>query len=216
MPMKSVVFPFSLSRLLIATAVAVAWVAVIPLGAFDAVAQDKDKAKKDEKKEEKKAEEEKGLPAGHSNHGEAFNEGPRQKAYLMGGTGNVTFPATCSKPIVQKFINQGLGQLHGFWFFEAERSFRQAAAIDPECAIAYWGMAMANINNDKRAKGFIALAVKRKDKVTERERMYIEAVDAYVKAGSKKNKDRSRAYAKALERISVSYTHLTLPTTPYV
>ena len=121
MPMKSVVFPFSLSRLLIATAVAVAWVAVIPLGAFDAVAQDKDKAKKDEKKEEKKAEEEKGLPAGHSNHGEAFNEGPRQKAYLMGGTGNVTFPATCSKPIVQKFINQGLGQLHGFWFFEAER-----------------------------------------------------------------------------------------------
>ena len=205
MPMKSVVFPFSLSRLLIATAVAVAWVAVIPLGAFDAVAQDKDKAKKDEKKEEKKAEEEKGLPAGHSNHGEAFNEGPRQKAYLMGGTGNVTFPATCSKPIVQKFINQGLGQLHGFWFFEAERSFRQAAAIDPECAIAYWGMAMANINNDKRAKGFIALAVKRKDKVTERERMYIEAVDAYVKAGSKKNKDRSRAYAKALERISYKY-----------
>ena len=151
MPMKSVVFPFSLSRLLIATAVAVAWVAVIPLGAFDAVAQDKDKAKKDEKKEDKKAEEEKGLPAGHSNHGEAFNEGPRQKAYLMGGTGNVTFPATCSKPIVQKFINQGLGQLHGFWFFEAERSFRQAAAIAPECAIAYWGMAMANSTNDKRA-----------------------------------------------------------------
>ena len=53
----------------------------------------------------KKAEEEKGLPAGHSNHGEAFNEGPRQKAYLMGGTGNVTFPATCSKPVVQKFID---------------------------------------------------------------------------------------------------------------
>ena len=47
---------------------------------------------------------EKSLPAGHSNHGEAFNEGPRQKAYLMEGTGDVSFPATCAKPIVQKFI----------------------------------------------------------------------------------------------------------------
>ena len=152
-----------------------------------------------------KPEAEKALPAGHSNHGEAFNEGPRQKAYLMGNTGNVTFPATCAKPLVQKFINQGVGQLHGFWFLEAERSFRQAAAIDPACAVAYWGMAMANINNEKRAKGFIAKAVALKGKVTERERMYIEAVDAYVKAGSKKYKDRSRAYAKALERISYKF-----------
>ena len=199
--MKSAIVLTPLSRLLTVTTVVVAWVTVIPLGTVDAVAQDADKNKKNEKK----VEAEKGLPAGHSNHGEAFNEGPRQKAYLMGGTGNVTFPATCSKPVVQKFINQGVGQLHGFWFFEAERSFRQAAAIDPECAIAYWGMAMANINNEKRAKGFIALAVKRKDKVTERERLYIEAVDAYVKAGSKKNKDRSRTYAKALERISYKY-----------
>lgn len=35
-----------------------------------------------------------GPDAGHSYHGEVFNEGPRQKAYLMEGTGNVTFPAT--------------------------------------------------------------------------------------------------------------------------
>ena len=145
------------------------------------------------------------VPAGHSYHGEAFNEGPRQKAYLMGGTGDVSFPATVSKPIVQKFINQGLGQLHGFWYLEAERSFRQAAAIDPECAIAYWGMAMANASNAKRSKGFIALAVKRKSKVTERERLYIEALDTFIQAGSKKEKDRSQKYAKALERISYKF-----------
>ncbi|MFP6766816.1 MAG: hypothetical protein VB859_01510, partial [Planctomycetaceae bacterium] len=145
------------------------------------------------------------VPAGHSYHGEAFNEGPRQKAYLMGGTGDVSFPATVSKPIVQKFINQGLGQLHGFWYLEAERSFRQAAALDPECAIAYWGMAMANVSNAKRSKGFIALAVKRKDKVTERERLYIEALDTFIQAGSKKNKERSQKYAKALERISYKF-----------
>eukprot|EP01046_Picozoa_sp_COSAG06_P114197 COSAG06_NODE_60983_length_269_cov_0.605882_1_plen_89_part_11 len=31
---------------------------------------------------------------GHSAHGDAFNEGPRQSAYLMGGTGNIHFPVT--------------------------------------------------------------------------------------------------------------------------
>ena len=170
-------------------------------------AQDKAKAAEAVEAAKKQADDdaEKSLPAGHSNHGEAFNEGPRQKAYLMGGTGDVSFPATCAKPIVQKFIDQGVGQMHGFWFFEAERSFRQAAAIDPGCAIAYWGMSMANINNAKRLEGFIAKAVALKDSVSERERMYIEAVDAYSKAGSKKNKERSRKFAKAFERISYKY-----------
>jgi hypothetical protein len=102
------------------------------------------------------------LPAGHSQHGEIFNEGPRQRAYLMGATGNVSLSVTTSVPEAQQFFNQGLGQLHGFWYFEAERSFRQAAALDPECAMAYWGMAMANLENEKRGKGFIDEAVKRK------------------------------------------------------
>jgi hypothetical protein len=41
----------------------------------------------------------------------------------------------------------------------AVRSFRQAALIDPEAPMAYWGMAMANLNNEKRAKEFIKEAV---------------------------------------------------------
>ncbi|MEX0793851.1 MAG: hypothetical protein WD045_11995, partial [Pirellulaceae bacterium] len=95
---------------------------------------------------------------GHSLHGESFNTGPRQQAYLMGGTGAVDFPVGSEVPQVQAFFNQGIGQLHGFWFLEAERSFRQAAALDPECAIAYWGMAMANEGNPERAKEFITKA----------------------------------------------------------
>ena len=77
-----------------------------------------------------------GPVAGHSSHGEIFNEGPRQQAYLMGTTGNIDFPVTSSVSNVREFINQGVGQLHGFWYFEAERSFRQAAALDPDCAFA--------------------------------------------------------------------------------
>jgi hypothetical protein len=114
---------------------------------------------------------------GHSFHGEAFNEGPRQSAYLMGHCGDVTFPCTSRVEDVPAFINQGVGQLHGFWYFEAERSFRQAAALDPDCAIAYWGMAMANTNNKKRADEFIAEAVARKEKAGDHERLYIDALN---------------------------------------
>jgi peroxiredoxin len=143
--------------------------------------------------------------AGHSVHGESFNEGPRQAASLLGGTGRVSFPATCKSDEVQQFINQGVGQVHGFWYFEAERSFRQAAALDPDCASAYWGMAMANANNATRAKGFIAEAAQRRDKASPREKMYIDALKAYLDKEDSKEKDadktRRQALVKAYERI---------------
>jgi peroxiredoxin/tetratricopeptide (TPR) repeat protein len=150
------------------------------------------------------------VASGHSDHGETFNEGPRQRAFLMGNTGAVRFPVTTANTEAQQFINQGVGQLHGFWYYEAERSFRQSAALDPNCAIAYWGMALANANNEKRARGFIAEAVKRKAGVTERETLYIDALEAFLKEDSTqsdskkeqgKEKERHEAYAKALERI---------------
>lgn len=150
--------------------------------------------------------------AGHSIHGEAFNEGPRQEAYLMEGpwegTGDVTFPASTNSERAQKFINQGVGQLHGFWYFEAERSFRQAAAIDPDCATAYWGMAMANTSNSKRAKGFIKEAMERRKMAGEREQQYIEALNKYLNADrSPEAKDRKRReeYVEDLEKIALAY-----------
>ena len=144
------------------------------------------------------------LKPGHSYHGEAFNEGPRQAAYLMGTTGNVSFPVTSKHPQVQAFFNQGIGQLHGFWYFEAERSFRQVCLLDHDCAMAYWGMSLANVNNEKRAKSFIEEAVKRKGTVSERERLYIEALDAWHKAelgDDKKRRTRQQNYVNALENI---------------
>ena len=145
------------------------------------------------------------VKAGHSYHGEAFNEGPRQRGELIDGTGRVSFPASTKNELVQKFINQGVGQLHGFWYFEAERSFRQAVTLDADCAIAWWGLAMANTNNAKRAKDFIAKAEERKASATDRERRYIDALAAYLKADSGKNKERSEAYTKALEQICYEY-----------
>ncbi len=136
---------------------------------------------------------------GHSQHGEAFNEGPRQKPYLMGGTGDVHLPITTRVPLAQQFFDQGVGQLHGFWYFEAERSFRQVAALDADCGMAYWGMAMANINNERRAKGFVKVAVQKKPSVSPREAAWIDALAASYGEGDATA--RKRQYVRDLESL---------------
>lgn len=140
-------------------------------------------------------------PAGQSLHGEAYNEGPRQQAHLMPGMGNVHFPIATKNPLAQKFFDQGLGQLHGFFYFEAERSFRQVAALDPFCATAYWGIAMANVNNTKRAKEFIKTAEKYQPGVSPREQQFIAALANYYRDEKKPEKERRQEYQKALETI---------------
>ncbi len=141
------------------------------------------------------------IPAGHSVHGEAFNEGPRQRAELMKGMGSVSFPVTTLNPLAQKFFNQGVAQLHGFWYFEAERSFRQVALLDPDCVMAYWGMSMANTLNSKRAKGLIKEAVSRKAKASPREVMWIDSLAKFYDEEKRDEKTRKKEYAADLEVI---------------
>ncbi len=142
-----------------------------------------------------------GVLAGHSFHGEAFNEGPRQKAYLMEGTGKIEFDVTTKNPEAADFVRQGMGQLWGYWYLEAERSFRQAAMLDPDCAIAYWGMARANGSNAKRAKSFMEEAVKRKSSAGKLEGMMIDAWNAYLNSKSKKKSDKTKTYFASVEKM---------------
>ncbi|MGB8168197.1 MAG: redoxin domain-containing protein, partial [Chthoniobacteraceae bacterium] len=144
-------------------------------------------------------------PPGHSMNGDAFDEGPRQAAVLMPGTGDVHFPITTKNELAQKFFDQGVGQLHGFWYFEAERSFRQAAALDPECAITYWGMAMANTNNPQRAAKFIKEATKRKDQASRREQLWIASLADYYADSKKDEKVRREAVVSALEDLTFEF-----------
>lgn len=139
---------------------------------------------------------------GHSEHGEAFNEGPRQAAVLIPGCGDaVKFPISTKKPEAQPFFTQGVGQLHGFWYYEAERSFRQVAALDPDCAMAYWGMAMANVNNEKRAKAFTAKATALKDKASPREKLWIATLENLYKEDKRDKKQRSLDCIRDLETL---------------
>ena len=148
---------------------------------------------------------EKKVLEGHSYHGEAFNEGPRSSANLMKGMGRVRFPVTTSAQEAQLFFTQGVAQLHGFWHFEAERSFRQAAMLDPDCAMAYWGMAVANRGNTERAKGFIAEAKKRQAKAGKREQLWIDSEVNYWADTKKAKKDRRRKMIRDLESIIFEY-----------
>jgi peroxiredoxin len=137
---------------------------------------------------------------GHSVHGEAFDDGPRHHATLLPGMGKASFPVTTSRPEAQAFIDQGVAQLHSFYYFESERSFRQAATIDPDCAMAYWGMAMSNVNNAKRARQFLKEARKRDAKLSRREALYLDALEALYKDG-KDDKARKQDHLLGLEAI---------------
>lgn len=140
--------------------------------------------------------------AGHSLHGEAFDEGPRQRAILLSGMGKVHFPVTTHSAQAQAFVEQGVAQLHTFYYLEAERSFRQAALLDRDCVMAVWGLAMANTNNPKRAKAFLQQAQTRARQVilSARERLYLEALAArYSDSGD--DKSRRQAWLNGLESI---------------
>ena len=67
---------------------------------------------------------------------------PTLPARLLPGMGTVHLPITTSSAEAQKFFDQGLAQMHSFWAREAERSFLQAAALDPAAPMPRWGIAM--------------------------------------------------------------------------
>ena len=138
---------------------------------------------------------------GHSTHGDSFNEGPRQAGPLMPGMGNAHFEVTTKNAEAQKYFDQGLGQLHGFWYYEAERSFRMVAKLDPDCAMAYCGLALSNLNNERRAGDFMKEAMKRRDKASAREQAWIDAYNAYLGDGAKRTVEKRRALVKALEKM---------------
>ena len=63
---------------------------------------------------------------------------------LLDTLGSHTHPVTTSSPEAQRYFDQGLRFLFGFNHGAAIRSFQEAARLDPTCAMAHWGIALAN------------------------------------------------------------------------
>src|SRR5262245_15393163 len=60
--------------------------------------------------------------------------------------GKVSFPTSCD-PKVQAEFERGVAMLHSYWFLIARRTFENVLKQDPNCAIAYWGIALDLLNN---------------------------------------------------------------------
>lgn len=138
--------------------------------------------------------------AGHSMHGPAFDEGPREKPTRLDGIGRTHFPITTRHPDVQAWFDQGHTLLHSYWFYEAERAFRWCLKLEPGNAIAYWGMARAS-GNRERAQSFMKKALAGRDTVSPRERAYL---DTWALVDGPEEPDRDR-FRKSLEQIVIDF-----------
>ncbi|HMS82638.1 MAG TPA: hypothetical protein PKD12_03185 [Nitrospira sp.] len=68
---------------------------------------------------------------------------------LYDNLGSLHYPITTAVPLVQRYFDQGLRLYYAFNHQEAIRSFQEGARLDPNCAMCYWGIALAygpNIN----------------------------------------------------------------------
>ena len=101
------------------------------------------------------------------------------------GLGDVNHPVSTKNSEAQKFFNKGLAYIYAFNHEEAVRSFKRAAELDPQMAMAYWGIAIAlgpNINLDvdpereKAAYEAAQKAVALSANAPEKERAYINAL----------------------------------------
>jgi tetratricopeptide (TPR) repeat protein len=118
-------------------------------------------------------------------------------------------------PATQQYFDQGLRFVYGFNHAEAIRSFNQAAALDPTCAMCYWGIALAHrphVNAPMDTASGVAAyeavqkALALKSHATAPERAYIDALAQRYDANP--SADRARldtAYSRAMEKVATTY-----------
>jgi hypothetical protein len=103
--------------------------------------------------------------------------------------GKLSFPTSCD-PKVQAEFERGVAMIHSYWFLIARRTFEGVLREDPNCAMAYWGVALDLLNNSlavvpPRADAEAAWVALEKARAigakTERERDWIEALSAYYR-----------------------------------
>ena len=140
---------------------------------------------------------------------------------LMVGTGvsaqelgRVHFETSCSAPAQEKF-DRGLAMVHSFVYPDSVRAFTEAAAADPQCAIAYWGIAVSHRPNPLILPlAAIILkngweAVEKGNAIgarTERERDWLAAIATYYKDYDKVDQTaRGLAYEQAMEGLMRKY-----------
>ena len=138
-------------------------------------------------------------------------EADKPGAPVFKGLGAHKHPISTKNAQTQMLFDQGVNLLFGFNHAEAIRSFREAARLDPDCAMCWWGVAFAlgpNINlpmpEDAVAPAFDALgkAQALKAKASPEEREWIEAIAVrYVKDPKADRKPLDAAFVDAMGKL---------------
>ena len=136
-------------------------------------------------------------------------------APLFDDLGTLHLEVTTDSKDAQQYFDQGLRWFYAFNHAEAVRSFEQAAALDPKCAMAYWGQALAlgpSINHpmtkEAAPKAYAALRKARElarkpGAVTESERAFIEALTPRYSSNPDADRGKlDRAYAGAMRKLA--------------
>jgi hypothetical protein len=133
---------------------------------------------------------------------------------LMEGRGrDVSFPVSCG-PDIQPRFDAALAALHSFWYGQALKEFTAITEVKPDCAMAYWGIAMSVWNqiwapprpdNLKTGSDAITRAVAVGAK-TQRERDYLDALAAFYADHDKlDHRTRAAAYMLKMEQVALRY-----------
>src|SRR6059058_4909192 len=138
------------------------------------------------------------------------------KEPLYDGLGSYSRKITTDSPEAQRYFNQGLAFIHGFNHSAAMRAFQQAAEFDPECPMAYWGVALAcgpHINFSlvpppvaELAWKELALAKEHAANASPVERALIDALSKrYANPQPEDRGPLDRAYADAMREVWKQY-----------
>lgn len=103
-----------------------------------------------------------------------------------GSLGVVEFETSCDESVAADF-NRGVALMHHMMYGQAEKVFAQIAEKDPNCAMAYWGIAMTQLHplwappsEEELDKGLDAVnTAKSKNPPTKREQAYISAIELF-------------------------------------
>jgi len=145
-------------------------------------------------------------------HGSATNSTPPP---LFDNLGTHHHPITTTSPQAQRYFDQGLRLIYAFNHDEATRAFKEAARLDPNCAMAYWGIAVSlgpNYNlavdegRDRAAYEAIQKALSLASQVSESERAYIEAIaKRHANTPNADRKALDKAYADMMREVARRY-----------
>ncbi len=134
--------------------------------------------------------------------------GPPDKEF-----GDVGFVTSCSEK-VKKDFELAIALLHSFEYDEAEKVFAKIIAAEPECAMAYWGVAMSNYHplwapptKPELEKGAKAVAIAQSiTQKTKRESDYIDAIGSfYTNRDKTDHLTSATAFEKAMEQLQKKY-----------